>query len=93
MWTKYTEAMEKGMTGSPKVGDEVVFKVKKNAPNYRGVVSKVLSPRKYMIKYKVPTEMRSHFVDGTSTAIANIENMLFFNAVLHESKDEESDEK
>lgn len=79
MWMKYIEGMARGITGSPEVGDRVLFKAKRKSRKYQGIVSRVLSPRKYMIKYEVPLEARSHFIDGTSTAIADIKNMMFFN--------------
>ena len=94
MWTKYTEAISKGMTGPPEVGDQVLFRAKKGKDpiDYQGVVSRVLSPRKFMIKYKVPSEIKSLFIDGTSTAIASIDDMSFFHAtVLYENEQKDGE--
>lgn len=94
MWIPYNEAIAKNMTGYPKIGDMVLYRAKKGTKGkepicYRGTVTRVISSRRYMVKYKVPNEVKSAFINGTSSAIVKIEDLSYFcNTVIY--KNEES---
>jgi hypothetical protein len=79
-WIPYKQAIEKRITGYPKEGDTVLFKVrcKRKDVWYQAKVEKIINHRKYIVRYEVPTEVRHHFINGTTSAIAKIDNLSFF---------------
>lgn len=94
MWIPYNEAIAKNMTDYPKVGDMILYRAKKGRKGkepicYNGTITRVISQRRYMVKYKVSDDVKYSFINGTSSAIVKIEDLFYFNnTVIY--KNEES---
>lgn len=80
MWIPYAKAIAKNMTGYPRVGDSVLYRARggKNPIWYKATITRVIDYRRYIVKYEVPENVRSSFLNGTSSAIVRIDHLSFF---------------
>lgn len=92
MWIKWTEAMQKNMIGTPKENDDCLIHVGslRRKRSYIARVSKVLSSRKFMVRYKIPEEVRHLFKNDENTAIVKLDQMSAFFG-MEENNDNDDD--
>lgn len=87
MWIKWTEAIKKNMCGRPVEGDSCEICVGKGEKRriYKGIVERVLSPRKYIVRYTLSEEYQDYFPGKTSSAIVELSQMTkYFNSIEKE---------
>lgn len=94
MWMSYAKAIYKNITGPPKEGETVLYKLPggKNTGSCKARVEKIINSRRYRVRYEVPKSVREHFIDGTTSAIARIEDLSFFcPTVIYENEEEQNE--
>lgn len=90
MWIKWIDAKKKNMCGSPKIGDSCMFYQGKGEQKRSNIgnIEKILSHRKFVVRYKISDEFRKFFIKDTNIAIVNINDMhAFFGANNGEEND------
>lgn len=94
-WIPYNQAIRQNMIGLPKEGDDVMYKAQggKHPIWYKAKVERVIDYKRYVVRYEVPEEVKSYFINGTTSAIATLDNLSFFNSIIEEpDKAKESEE-
>jgi hypothetical protein len=79
-WIPYYQAISKNLADYPKVGTQVLYKARggKHPIWYSAIVERVINLRRYIIRYQVPEQYKCHFSNGTTSAIAKLDNLSFF---------------
>jgi hypothetical protein len=80
MWIPYRNAIEKNLTHYPRVGDKVLYQARRGkSPLWlEAKIERVIDSRRYLIRHSVPESIKSHFINGTTSAIAKISDLSFF---------------
>lgn len=94
-WIPYNQAIHKNITGRPEKGDAVLYRARggKYPIWYKAEVERVIDYRRYVVRYEVPEEVKSHFINGTTSAIAKIDDLSFFYSVIEEPGEEKESEE
>lgn len=79
-WISYPKGIKDRIIGYPSIGDRVLYRRKyaRHAISIDAEIKKVITHRKYIISYDVPDDVRHHFINGTTSSIADLEELSFF---------------
>lgn len=79
-WIPYPKGIRDRIIGYPNVGDNVLYRRKyaRHVVSIDAKIKKVINHRKYIISYHVNDDVRHHFINGTTSAIADLEELSFF---------------
>jgi hypothetical protein len=83
MWIPYINAIKKNLTHYPRVGDRVLYQARRGKSPlwFEAKIERVIDSKRYLIKYSVPESIKSHFINGTTSAIVKISDLSFFMGV------------